>query len=179
MNRFFSHNESDEREFQRAMDEFKLRIPDLAQSLRDHIDEAHKKNKKFREAFAAFMTLCRASLNPELTDGHVDEMLIQHLLTERLMRNLFQNPEFTTRNVIAAQVENVIEALASASFSKQDFLKNLDPYYTAIERAGANLSHFTEKQDFLNSVYEQFFQRFSPDVADTHGIVYTPREIVD
>jgi hypothetical protein len=27
-------------------------------------------------------------------------MLIQHLLTERLMRNLFQNPEFTQRNVI-------------------------------------------------------------------------------
>jgi predicted helicase len=41
------------------------------------------------------------------------------------------------------------------------------------------LQHFTEKQDFLNSVYEQFFQKFSPDVADTHGIVYTPREIVD
>jgi predicted helicase len=179
MNRFFSHDEGDEREFQRAMDEFKSRIPDLAQSLREHIDEAHKKIKKFREAFAAFMTLCRASLNPELTDSNVDEMLIQHLLTERLMRNLFQNPEFTKRNVIAAQVENVIEALASASFSKQEFLKKLDPYYTAIERAGANLSHFTEKQDFLNSVYGQFFQRFSPSVADTHGIVYTPREIVD
>jgi len=154
MNRFFSHDESDEREFHRAMDEFKSRIPDLAQSLRDHIDEAHRKNRKFREAFAGFMTLCRASLNPELTDSNVDEMLIQHLLTERLMRNLFQNPEFTKRNVIAAQVENVIEALASASFSKQEFLKRLDPYYTAIERAGANLSHFTEKQDFLNSVYE-------------------------
>src|ERR1035438_6075139 len=172
-------NESDEREFQRAMDEFKSRIPDLAQSLRDHIDEAHKKNKKFREAFAAFMTLCRASLNPELTDGHVDEMLIQHLLTERLMRNLFQNPEFTTRNVIAAQVQNVIDALASSSFSSAEFLKKLDPYYNAIERQGANLSHFTEKQDFLNSVYEQFFQHYSPNVADTHGIVYTPREIVD
>jgi len=179
MNRFFSHDESDEREFQRAMDEFKSRIPDLAQSLREHISEAHKKIKKFRDAFATFMTLCRASLNPELTESNVDEMLIQHLLTERLMRNLFQNPEFTKRNVIAAQVENVIEALASASFSKQEFLKKLDPYYTAIERAGANLSHFTEKQDFLNSVYEQFFQRFSPSVADTHGIVYTPREIVD
>jgi len=179
LNRFFSHDESDEREFHRAMDEFKSRIPDLAQSLREHIDEAHKKNKRFRDAFAAFMTLCRASLNPDLSEGHVDEMLIQHLLTERLMRNLFQNPEFTKRNVIAAQVEGVIEALASSSFSTAEFLKRLDPYYTAIERAGANLSHFTEKQDFLNSVYEQFFQRFSPDVADTHGIVYTPREIVD
>ena len=179
MNRFFSHDESDEREFHRAMDEFKSRIPDLAQSLSSHIEEAHQKNRKFRDAFAVFMTVCRASLNPELSTAHVDEMLIQHLLTERLMRNLFQNSEFTQRNVIAAQVQNVIEALASGSFSTAEFLKKLDPYYTAIERAGANLSHFTEKQDFLNGVYEQFFQRFSPDVADTHGIVYTPREIVD
>ncbi|MGD1092546.1 MAG: N-6 DNA methylase [Bryobacteraceae bacterium] len=106
-------------------------------------------------------------------------MLIQHLLTERLMQRLFQTPEFVQRNVIAAQVEKVIDALASGNFSKAEFLRKLDPYYKAIEKAGADLSHFTEKQDFLNSVYEQFFQRFSPDIADTHGIVYTPREIVD
>ena len=81
--------------------------------------------------------------------------------------------------MIASQVQNVIEALASSSFTTSEFLRRLDPYYKAIEKAGANLSHFTEKQDFLNSVYEQFFQRFSPDIADTHGIVYTPREIVD
>jgi predicted helicase len=179
LNRFFSHNESDEREFQRAMQEFKSRIPDLAQSLSEHIAEAHKKNRKFRDTFAGFVTLCRASLNPELSDENVDEMLIQHLLTERLMRNLFQNPEFTTRNVIAVQVQGVIDALASGSFSTAEFLKRLDPYYNAIEREGANLAHFTEKQDFLNSVYEQFFQRYSPNIADTHGIVYTPREIVD
>jgi len=179
LNRFFSHDESDEREFHRAMDEFKNRIPDLAQSLREHIRDAHQKNRPFKEAFAEFLTLCRASLNPELSEEKVDEMLIQHLLTERLMRNLFQNPEFTQRNVIAAQVEKVIDALASSSFSRAEFLRKLDPYYKAIEKAGSDLSHFTEKQDFLNSVYEQFFQRFSPDVADTHGIVYTPREIVD
>src|SRR5712691_327067 len=76
LNRFFSHEESDEREFHRAMDEFKSRIPDLAQSLRDHIDEAHQKNRKFRLAFSGFVTLCRASLNPELSDENVDEMLI-------------------------------------------------------------------------------------------------------
>lgn len=179
INRFFSHDESDEREFERAMAEFKSRIPDLAQSLRSHIDEAHRKNRYFRDAFAEFVAVCRASLNPELSEDQVDEMLIQHLLTERLMRNLFQNPEFTHRNVIAAQVEKVIDALAKGSFSRADFLKRLDPYYKAIEREGSNLSHFTEKQRFLNSVYEQFFQKFSPDVADTHGIVYTPHEIVD
>jgi hypothetical protein len=83
LNRFFGHDESDEREFQRAMDEFKSRIPDLAQSLREHINEAHKKNKKFRDAFAEFLKLCRVSLNPDLSEEKVDEMLIQRLLTER------------------------------------------------------------------------------------------------
>ncbi len=179
LNRFFSHNESDEREFRRAMDEFKRQIPDLAQSLQKQIQEAHRKHRPFQNAFAEFLTLCRASLNPELSPEKVDEMLIQHLLTERLMRNLFQNSEFSQRNVIAAQVEKVIDALASGSFSRAQFLNKLDYYYKAIEREGAGLSHFTEKQDFLNSVYEQFFQKFSPNIADTHGIVYTPREIVD
>jgi hypothetical protein len=65
LNRFFSHDESDEREFHRAMD--KSRIPDLAQFLREHIQEAHRKNRPFKEAFAEFLTLCRASLNPELS----------------------------------------------------------------------------------------------------------------
>jgi predicted helicase len=179
LNRFFSYHESDQRDFERAMEDFKSRIPDVAQSLRAQIEDEHKKNKEFRAAFAEFVAIVRASLNPELSEDKVDEMLIQHLLTERLMRNLFQNPEFTQRNVIAAQVEKVIGALAKGSFSRAEFLQKLDPYYKAIEREGSNLSHFTEKQDFLNSVYEQFFQKFSPDIADTHGIVYTPREIVD
>lgn len=36
LNRFFSHDESDEREFKRAMEDFKSRIPDLAGPLRTH-----------------------------------------------------------------------------------------------------------------------------------------------
>jgi len=121
LNRFFSHDESDEREFKRAMEDFKSRIPDLARALYEHIEEAHKKNTRFNQAFAGFVTLCRQSLNPEISEHIVDEMLIQHLLTERLMRNLFQNPDFTHRNVIAAQIQNVIDALASTSFSTSEF----------------------------------------------------------
>jgi hypothetical protein len=59
LNRFLSHDERNEREFERAMQEFKSRIPDPAQSLGEHIAEAHRKNRKFREAFAAFVALCR------------------------------------------------------------------------------------------------------------------------
>ena len=106
-------------------------------------------------------------------------MLVQHLLTERLIRTIFDNAAFTRRNVIAAEVEKVIDALVSRSFDRHEFLKSLDRFYLAIESAAATIGDFSEKQHFLNTVYERFFQGYSVKVADTHGIIYTPQEIVD
>jgi predicted helicase len=79
-------------------------------------------------------------------------MLVQHLLTERLISTIFENPDFVRRNVIAAEVEKVIDALSSLSFSKHDYLKSLDRFYVAIEKAARNLGDFSEKQGFLNTV---------------------------
>ena len=73
----------------------------------------------------------------------------------------------------------MIYALTSQSFSRRDFLRSLDPFYAAIRRTAATIEDFSQKQGFLNTVYEQFFQGFSVKVADTHGIVYTPQPIVD
>ena len=56
-------------------------------------------------------------------------MLVQHLLTERLFRKIFDNPEFTRRNVIAAEIEKVIDALTSHSFNRDEFLRSLDRFY--------------------------------------------------
>jgi predicted helicase len=38
---------------------------------------------------------------------------------------------------------------------------------------------FSDKQHFLNTVYERFFQGYSVKTADTHGIDYTSQPIVD
>ena len=130
-------------------------------------------------AFRGFHEKCRQSLNPNLSEAAVEEMLIQHLLTERIFRTVFDNPDFTRRNVIASEIENVIDALTSQSFSRDSFLQRLDRFYVAIERNAVTITDFSRKQAFLNTVYEQFFQGFSVKVADTHGIVYTPQPIVD
>ncbi|HEY1381577.1 MAG TPA: type ISP restriction/modification enzyme [Gemmataceae bacterium] len=94
-------------------------------------------------------------------------------------RYAFDNPEFTRRNVIAAEVETVIDALVSKNFNRDDFQKSLDRFYVAIENAAHTMPEFSDKQHFLNTVYERFFQGYSVKVADTHGIVYTPQAIVD
>jgi len=179
LNLFFNHTERDFEGFEQAVAEFKDRIPQLASGLLDKILEAHKHNDKFATAFDTLLEVCQISLNPNISRAAIDEMLVQHLLTERLFERVFQNQDFVRRNVIAAEIEKVIDALISKSFNRYDFLKSLDPFYKAIENTARTIDDFSEKQHFLNTVYERFFQGFSVKLADTHGIVYTPQSIAD
>ncbi len=176
---FFAYRPQEYAAWEEAVAQFKDRVADIGQGLAGLIQQERKSNQLFTTAFAAFLEKCRQSINPNLSEAAVEEMLIQHLLTERLFRTVFNRPAFTRRNVIAFEIENVIDALTSHAFSRDEFLGKLDRFYAAIERTAATISDFSQKQHFLNTVYEQFFQGFSVKVADTHGIVYTPQPIVD
>ncbi len=176
---FFGYRPQEYAAWEEAVAQFKDRVADIGQGLAKLIQQERKSNPTFTAAFAGFLDKCRQSINPNLSEEAVEEMLIQHLLTERLFRTVFNRPAFTRRNVIAFEIENVIDALTSHAFSRDEFLGSLDRFYVAIERTAATISDFSQKQHFLNTVYEQFFQGFSVKVADTHGIVYTPQPIVD
>jgi predicted helicase len=179
LQQFLTYTEPDIENFEVAVGEFKERIPELATALLSIIEREQKQNRKFITAFDAFTSLCQSALNPQISTDAIKEMLVQHLLTERLFRTIFNNPDFVHRNAIAAEIETVIQALTSRSFNRQDFMKSLDRFYVAIENAAKGIENWSERQHFLNTVYERFFQGFSIKQADTLGIVYTPQEIVD
>ena len=176
---FFTYRPPAYAGWQQAVEEFKTVVPDLAESLLGLIEGERQNNQAFREAFARFAALCRQAINPNIADEAVEEMLIQHLLTERIFRRVFDNQEFVARNVIAREIEQVVQALTSQRFSRGEFFRPLERFYTAIETTAATITDFSEKQGFLNTVYENFFQGFAVNVADTHGIVYTPQPIVE
>jgi predicted helicase len=165
--------------WERAVEEFKSRVQELGENLARLIRSERQTNIKYRTAFTGFLALCRAALNPNLSESAVEEMIVQHLLTERIFRKVFDVGDFMRRNVIAQEIEKVIEALTSRAFSRDTFVKNLEHFYIAIEQAAETISDFSEKQRFLNTVYERFFQGFCVKVADTHGIVYTPQPLSD
>ena len=176
---FFRYEQTDITNWERAVVEFKDRVPALGQRAAALIQNEEEINARFQEAFADFCRQCQEAINPNLSKSAVEEMLIQHLLTERIFRTVFDNPDFTRRNIIAREIENVIDALIQQSYNRSELLRELNPFYSAIERAAATFIDFSQKQHFLNTVYEQFFQGFSVKVADTHGIVYTPQPIVN
>jgi predicted helicase len=176
---FFRFTEPDIEGFEEAVQEFQDRVPDLARGLTSTVRKSHRTNPDFQAAFAKFFALCQSAINPDITAAAVDEMLVQHLLTERLIRKIFHNEDFTRRNVIAVEVEAVIAALVSRSFSRDEFLAKLDRFYKAIEAAAETMPEFEDKQHFLNTVYERFFHGYSVRTADTHGVHYTPQPIVE
>ena len=179
LTQFYRHETPDFSSFEEAVARFAGEVPQIAQGLQGRINEARVGNDAFQRAFADFMALCSEALNPNISRAAVEEMLIQHLLTERLIRRVFDQENFVRRNVIAAEVEKVIDALTGQHFNRRDFLGSLDRFYLAIEKAAGSLADFSDKQGFINTVYERFFQGFSVRVADTHGIVYTPQEVVE
>ena len=175
----FSYSDATFSDWYEAVDRFSDQIPALADELKVLVEQQHNTNAAFKEAFAGFYQTCRTAINPDLSQAAVEEMLIQHILTERIFLKVFERSDFTSRNIIAIEIEKVSKALMRYSMSRDEFLKRLNPFYTAIENAATYCKDFSEKQHFLNTVYERFFQGFSVKVADTHGIVYTPQPIVD
>jgi hypothetical protein len=105
---FFNHKLADIPDWEEAVTQFAEKIPELARGVTAILEAEDKKNPAFRENFLSFAELCRQSINPDLTDDAIRKMLVQHLLTERIFRKVFNNQEFLSRNVIAAEIGSLI-----------------------------------------------------------------------
>ncbi|HRF99005.1 MAG TPA: hypothetical protein PLZ51_27530, partial [Aggregatilineales bacterium] len=158
---FFDYTDPVYDQWQQAVAEFKTRVPEIAQKLDDIIEKEYKKRREYTTAFDTFHDLCRAAINPNLSKDAVEEMLIQHILTERIFRKVFNNDKFTSQNIIAKEIEKVVDALTRSAWNREEFLRDLNHFYGAIETTASTISDYNEKQAFLNTVYEQFFQGFS------------------
>ncbi|MDE0637054.1 MAG: N-6 DNA methylase [Candidatus Poribacteria bacterium] len=176
---FFAYQEENISAWHAAVAEFREIVPELGEKLAELIETERQNNPHFQEAFTKFYQQCQTSINPNLSIAAVEEMLIQHLLTERIFATIFDNRDFTRRNIIAREIETIIDVLTERTLNRSEFLCPLNRFYVAIEKTALTITDFSQKQGFLNAVYEQFFQGFSVKVADTHGIVYTPQPIVD
>lgn len=176
---FFAYGRVRHRDWQSAVEDFRDAIPELAHNVLGLIERERREYAPFREAFVRFAAIAREAINPNLSDVAVEEMLVQHLLTARILGSVFGATDFVRRNVVAREIENVIDTLAERHFSREAMLKPLDRFYVALEETAGTITDFSRKQEFLNSVYERFFQGFSTKIADTLGIVYTPQPIVN
>jgi len=86
--------------FEEALENFKADIPKIVETLRKKIDELGKQKPAFQKANHQFLELCKAEINPNVTEADVREMMIQHLLTSDIFSKIFDDPDFHRHNNI-------------------------------------------------------------------------------
>lgn len=177
MTRFFAHERAEVVEFNKAVKQFALDLPEVLNALRDIIAEKRAASRDFAKAEADFLKHARDAINPAVSEDDVQEMLIQHILTEDIFAKVFENPDFHRQNNVAVALIALEDKLFGYG-EKAKLLKQLGPYYAAIQSTAAVIESHTEKQGFLKGLYENFYKVYNPMAADRLGVVYTPGEIV-
>jgi predicted helicase len=174
---YFGYERPEIADFREAVEQFKVDLPAVLKALRDMIEEAEKDNDKFRKAALKFLKHAQDTINPNVTAADVREMLIQHILTEEIFSQVFDNPDFHHKNNVARELYTLENTFFTGKV-KHDTLAALRPYYAAIKSAAALVTSHHEKQNFLKIIYENFYKVYNKKAADRLGVVYTPNEIV-
>lgn len=177
LTRFFAHERQEIADFKKAVKQFALDLPAVLTALREIIQTKRKDSKDFAHAQDDFLKHARDAINPAVDEADVQEMLIQHILTEDIFAKVFENPDFHRQNNVAAALYALEDKLFGYG-EKQRLLKALQPYYAGISATAAVIESHTEKQGFLKGLYENFYKVYNPMAADRLGVVYTPGEIV-
>lgn len=174
---FVNYEPREVREFHKAIELFTADVPNLAESLREIIEEQFVKNAVFREKVEAFLELCRKAINPNVVMADIREMIIQHILTEDIFIKVFDEAEFHRENVIAKNLQELVLTFYTDT-SKRNTYNRIAHYYETINAKAAQISNHHEKQKFLKALYESFYRAYNPKAADRLGVIYTPDEIV-
>ena len=176
--RFLDYELPQIEEFRQAQRQFKDDLPAVLANLREAIDAAESDNSDYRAAAADFLTQCRQSISPEVSEADVREMLLQHILTRDIFLRVFGEDQFHRENNIARQLD-VLEQTFFTGDVRREAIDRLRLYYGAIGRAADEIADYAEKQGFLKAMYEDFYKAYNPAAADRLGVVYTPNEVVD
>ena len=176
--RFLDYELPNIEEFRQAQVQFKTDLPAVLENLRQAVEAAETGSEAYQSAATAFLDLCRQSISPEVSEADVREMLLQHILTKDIFLRVVDEDQFHRDNNVARHLE-ALERTFFTGDLRREAIDRLRTYYGAIGRAADEITEYTEKQQFLKAIYEDFYKAYNPAAADRLGVVYTPNEVVD
>ncbi|MFE6735218.1 type ISP restriction/modification enzyme [Microbacterium sp. NPDC057650] len=131
-----------------------------------------------RSPFENFVNALRATVNPDVSEAEAIELLAQHLITKPVFEAMFPEESFTQDNPVSTAMEHVLETFhENTAFARER--EPLDAFYSRVTGRIRGLDTVSAKQQMLVTLYDKFFTKAFPLLADRMGIVFTPVEVVD
>lgn len=150
-----------------------------------HIEKKIKDEPAVQKKFEEFKRELKATLNGDLDDREIVEMLAQHVVTKPILDALFtiydENGnvvyEFSKQNPIAKAMTTMVEELDRQGM--QTPAKTLNDFYESVRARTRHVKTSAERQTIIKELFEKFFKAAFPKQQEKLGIVYTPIEVVD
>ena len=152
-------------------------VGQICQTQIKHIQKIVEKDTASQKALDNFMKELKATLNGELTQDAVIEMLGQHVVIKPVLEAIFDDYPFAEENPISKAMTGMLEKLDKAGMKK--CVAMLESFYGDVKRRMASAKEADTRQTIIKDLFDKFFKTAFPKMRDKLGIVYTPVEIVD
>lgn len=131
-----------------------------------------------QESFATFTNTLQKTLNPAIDEAQAIEMLAQHIITKPLFDAMFPDQRFTEHNPVSQAMQGLLDTLESNAMFENE-RQPLAKFYDAMVERIKGIDNVAGKQDIMRTLYDKFFSKAFPSMADRLGIVFTPVPVVD
>lgn len=161
----------------RKIEEWDETVGEICQEQIKCIRKVLDESPSSQKAFEGFRTELKETLNGELSDNEIVELLGQYVVIKPILNAVFEDFPFAEKNPISKAMDEMLESLDKEGMKKATSL--LKSFYEAIRLRMKNVKTDAEKQTLIKELFEKFFKYASPKQQEKLGIVYTPIEIVD
>ena len=161
----------------RKIEEWEEPLGELCREQIECIPTVLDESQTSQKAFEDCRTELKESLNCELSDNEIVELLGQYVVIKPILDAVFEDFPFAEKNPISKAMGEMLEILDKEGMKKATSI--LTSFYEAVRLRMKNVKTDAEKQTVIKELFEKFFKYASPKQQEKLGIVYTPVEIVD
>lgn len=135
------------------------------------------KQSPFAKSFRKYVKSLQHNINNDINDEQAIEMLAQHIITKPIFEALFDQYSFVNDNPVSRAMEDMVEKMSEAGFDQEQAA--LEPFYESVRLRATGIDNAAAKQQFIVTLYDNFFSKGFSATAEKLGIVFTPVQIVD
>lgn len=112
-------------------------------------------------------------INESVTKDEAIRVISQHVILSKVFDELFSG-EFTSHNPISIELDKMAE-----KFGLDEELEELKGFYEDVKREVSEITTGEARQNFIKTIYGNFFASTAKKETEQLGVVYTPVEIID
>jgi predicted helicase len=120
-----------------------------------------------------FHNVLKEMINESVTKDDTIRIISQHVILSKVFDELFAG-EFTSHNPISIELDKL-----SKKFGLNKELEELEEFYAKVKEEVAQINTSIARQNFIKTIYGNFFASTSKKETEQHGVVYTPVEVID